>query len=718
MPIKEKVFECMVKNNMFRKNYVSVINKLSKMLKLNKKVIVNALKDLQQEQAIKFKNNEFANCRELYTGIFTLSGRNDFGYVTINGINKNFYIKNIDNVSNGDTVALYINNDEVFPCGTIQKVVKRNPKNIFGRIIKTNSGKYLFIPDDTISYGKFIKIPQDELAKTSVNKRCTLTLEKFDEITVQTNDSYGTISQVFGLAGDPIVENVVIAKSHGFVKEFRSSIMQEAKLIPNKVLENELKNRLDLRDKKFVTIDPATCKDMDDAVYIEKQPFGYTIYTAIADVGHYVKLNSEIDNEAFRRGTSCYLGDGVYPMLPESLSNEICSLEEKKDRLVKITIVDMDKNGKILNYSINSGVINSKHKLSYNIADDIHFNVNNAQNAYKDIKNEINLMFEASDILVKLRAKRGSLFIESKEPTFKLNETKTEVLDVTDDHSQLKSTKIIESFMILTNEIVGRYFTEHNLDTLFRTHAKPTKSSIDELNAILQVFNFEPIDGSSLSYQKLLKNIKGNKYEDYLTTMILRSMQKAVYQPENIGHFGLASTEYIHFTSPIRRYPDLVTHRILSAYQNKKGYLPTFEQLNEIGKHLSEREQQAQKAEIESNKLMIAMWAENHINEIFSGKISEVLDTGLIVSNGVIEIFIPVYDLSQNKYGSYKLNETKTALVNEKINHQYQIADDIKFKIIGTSRVERKVLATTDLDKVALQTKNTTIDTYEDEITR
>lgn len=716
MPIKEKVFDLMVRNNMFRKNYVAVINQLSKSLKVTKKVIVSALQELQKEKSIAFKTKEFTNCRQLVNGIFTSSVKDDFGFVRIDGINENFYVKSSDNVTNGDTVAVYINNDKKFPCATIQKIVKKNKQNVYGRIIKTSNEKYLFIPDDKEVYGKFINIPQDELAKNSVNKKCCLTLENFDENTVINNDSYGTINQVYGLAGDPIVENVVIAKHHGFVKEFKQPVLQETKFIPNKVLENELKNRLDLRDKKFVTIDPATCKDMDDAVYIEKQPFGYRIYTAIADVEHYVKLNSEIDNEAFKRGTSCYLGDGVYPMLPECLSNEICSLEENKDRLAKITIVDMDKNGKILDYSINSGVINSKHKLSYNIADDIHFNNNNAQITYSDVKNEIDLMFEASDILVNLRKKRGCLFIESKEPTFKLDDTKTKILEVTDEHSLLKSTKIIESFMILTNEIVGHYFTVNNLDTLFRTHSQPTKSSLKELNEILQNFNFPPVEGTSISYQKLLKQIKGNEYEEYLTKMILRSMQKAIYQPDNIGHFGLASSEYIHFTSPIRRYPDLVTHRILTSHQSQKGYFPSYEQLFAIGQHLSEREKQAQEAENESNKLMIAMWAENNINKIFDGKISEILETGIVVNNGVIEVFIPISDLSQNKYGSYKINETKTALVNDKINHQYKIADTLKFKIIEANRINKKVYATTDLEKVAQKNTNVTEQMCEDEL--
>ena len=686
MQLKDKIFDIMVEENLFGKNFISAINKVSKLLNKNSKIIVDELQKLKEEGSLKFNKKKFINNRHLYKGVYYSSGSN-LGYVEIDGFDKKFVVENNNIALNGDIVEVYVNDNEALPRATVFRVVEKNKKNIIGRIVETSSGVVAFIPDKK-AFGEIIAIQQDEVSKNAIGHKCIINILNSNDNTI----SIGKIEKILGLAGDPITENVSIAHKYGFEKEFSQKVMNEVKYLPKSVSEDDCKNRLDLRNKKFVTIDPETCKDMDDAVYIEKTKNGYKIYIAIADVAHYVKLNSEIDKEAFKRGTSDYLGDGVYPMLPEELSNDICSLNEKVDRLVRATIVDIDNNGKVLDYKLAPAVINSRHKLSYDVADDIHFNRNGADITYSDVKNQIDMMFKASDILVKVRKDRGALVIESEEPTFKLDFTKTKILDLTNHHADLESTKIIESFMILNNEVIGKYFIDNNVFTMFRIHEKPLPSQIDELNEILKLFNLGYVEANSLSYQKISEKIKGDKYEQYLTVKILKSMQKAVYSPQTIGHFGLASKNYLHFTSPIRRYADLIVHRILNSLETDKKYMPTLETLEFMGKHISEREKNAKDSEVESNKFMYTMWAENQINKELEGQIFDFTQNGVIIKYNLVEVFIPYSNFDKITTGGYKLNKTNTIILNKLTGKKYKIGDNIKFKIVSANKTDRTIL--------------------------
>lgn len=699
MNLKDKIYEQLVESNLFNKNYNSVITKLSQKFKKNKTLIANALKELVNEKSIKVKGKTFVNTRQLVNGIFH-SLRDNKGIVEVKELNTQFTVNNIKNALEGDTVQIYVNPQSSRPTAVMNKIVKHNKLNIVGRVILTRFNTYAFLPDDKKICSAVI-IPQDDFAKECVGKKCVVTLDSNNIIPGAV--PCGNVTSVFGLAGDPIAENVAIAYSHGFVKEFKRDILNEIKDINSTVQPGELVNRIDLRDKDVISIDPIGCKDKDDAVFVEKTANGYRVYVAIADVSYYVKLNSLVDQEAYDRGTSCYLGDGVYPMLPEQLSNGICSLNENVDRLVKVAIIDLDNQGKVLNYDLSNGVINIKHGLSYEDAEEIHFNRNNKQILYSDIKNQIDLMFEVSDLLTKQRVARGALDFETQQPEYKLDDTKTKVVEVSGEHSKLKSTEIIESFMILANEVVGDFFIKNGIDTLFRTHAEPQKAKISEVNEILDEFGLAPLIPTPRGYQKTIREIQNHEQSEFLTQKILRTMEKAKYSPDPIGHFGLGSDTYLHFTSPIRRYPDLITHRILDALINHKDYRPTFEQLEVNGFHLSNRELEAQNAERESNKLMAAIWAEDHIGEIFNGKIFEIMDDGVIVKDGLVEMFIPMGDLTFGTSRRLAPNDTYTKLIDSKSKFEYCIGDKLKFKIIDANRTTRKITATTDLQKVVIK---------------
>ena len=699
---KQQVYNALLENNLFDKNINSVITFLSKILKTSIKAVTDILYQLKADKAINIKDNKkVVNLKQAVIGTFHAL-RDNTGLVKVEGYETEFFVENPKDALEGDTVKVYISSEDEKPTAKIEKIEKRNKRNITGRVIRTHKGVYTFIPDNK-QYGDRIVIPQDETSMLALDKKCCLTLDStFNNSSLYASLGGGKITHIFGLAGDPIAENVSIAYSYGFVKYFDEDVMKEANSIPTTVLESEIEGRLDLREHNFFTIDPRTCKDMDDAVCVEKTKTGYRVYVAIADVSHYVSKGSKIDNEAYSRGTSCYLGDGVYPMLPEILSNGICSLNENVDRLVKVVIVDLDKAGKITKYKIDSAVINSRHKLSYNDADDIHFNREDAHIKYSDVKDNIDLMFLISDILTKKRTKRGALDFANEESKFKLDDTKTNVLEVFDEHSLLESTKIIESFMILANEVVAYHFLKKEVDALFRTHKAPLLSKLNELNEVLDEFGYEPVEPTSQSYQKIIEAIKDDPNRDYLTTKILRSMDKAIYSAECTGHFGLASDNYLHFTSPIRRYPDLIVHRIIDYMIKNPKMLPTFDQLEIAGIHLSDREQCAKDAEIESNKLMKAIWAENHVGEVFHGKIFDILENGIIVKSGLVEMFIPFSDLLRNKKETFIPNHSNTKLIGNKSGFEYRIGDKLDFKILIADRISRKITATTDLQKEVL----------------
>ena len=683
MDVKNKVYEQLVVQKLFGKNYFSAFTKVSKSLNLNSTVILQAFNELLKEKIIKLNKKHYTNNLQPTQGIICGKGNNLY-LETSNNILIPITNKNDANI--GDTVSAYALNNKQKQIAIVEKVLERKEEFIYGRVIKLNSGAIVLVCDDNKDK---ILLAYDEHSINSIGKKVCVKLDKISNNITQIRT--GSIVKVFGFANDPIVENVVIAAKHGFVKQFNNKVESELDNILDYVTKDEIENRIDLRKLKFVTIDPSTCKDMDDAVYVERTKNGYKILTAIADVGHYVALNSEIDKEAYKRGTSCYLGDGVYPMLPEKLSNGICSLNENVDRLAIVTAIDIDKDGNLIRYSIKPAVINSKHKLSYEVADKIHLGDDNLGQKFSDIKPQIDMMFEISDILVNQRRNRGALFVNSNEADFKLDETKTIVTEI-ENHSNLLSTKIIESFMLLTNEAIGDFFTKNNLDTLFRVHLAPNIAQIDELNEILQQFNLPKVDFSVRSYQRICDLVKGENYEEYITIQLLKSLQKATYSPLNQGHFGLASKDYIQFTSPIRRYPDLVAHRILSSYLSNKNYLPSSERLMLMGLHLSKREQDAKDAEQESNALMNTIWAEQHIGDKFVAKIYDITHNKIIAKCGLVSFVIPMHDI--NKYG-YKF-DGKTRYLKKFPDKYLRIADQLPIVITKADRTNKEITAHCD----------------------
>lgn len=704
MELKEKVYLKLLTNSLFDNDVKTAVIRISNMFHISEKAVADALKQLLLEKRIYFSNKDklIKNLVPTKKGIFKDTTKS-FGYVNVDGESQDYYVSNKNNAMHEDVVEVaFLNNSKGKKECFILKVIERKAKIVMGQVAKSKND-YVFIPDNLNISQKLI-LRQDEQAKLALGKKVAYTIDYFDNSNLG-NYCFGHVSKIFGKAGDPIVENQAIAFEFGFVKDFSNEIEMEVAKISKNISNSELSKRVDLRHLPFVTIDPYDCKDKDDAVYVEKIENGFRAFVAIADVSHYVKKGSLVDQEAYNRGTSCYLGDGVYPMLPEKLSNDICSLNEGVDKLALTAVVDVDLNGNIKKYDIIESVIKIKHCLSYEVVEDIYLNKNNARKEFSDIVNNIDILYQINEILSKNRRGRGELNFVSNEPTFKFDKTKTNVKEVLDKNN-LQSKKVIESLMILANEAVGLFFIKNNFPTLFRIHDKPNEEKIEKYSPIFDLLGLD-FDGdvSSEGIQNLLRQIKGHPSEQFINDTILRCMSKAKYHPDNIGHYGLGSKNYIHFTSPIRRYPDTLVHRQIHEIIATKKTSLSLEELYKIGSHLTDREGKADSAERMSDNLLMTIWAENHINEVFECKIVCFDNNFMKLKYGLVEFKLPYSELSNNSLG-FKTNESKVILKNLLSGKEYKVGDSVKVKIISTDRNSRTIITSTDLQKEKTLNKN------------
>ncbi|MEG1499824.1 MAG: RNB domain-containing ribonuclease, partial [Clostridia bacterium] len=490
MEIKETIYEFISANGLFNEHYQTVIYRICSGLKLGQQTVKSALSSLHEDKRIKVQKDGdriiVADGGVVFKGTVSCRPNSRYAHIVVAGQTEDIYVADKKDALNGDIVKVGYSFRNGKKEAFIVEIVERKNLLAIGTIVKASDGVVSFVPDDKSLSGK-IFLNQTTNLNSMIGQKVSLKLTYVNSKVFKNKSSNmicGQIDKVIGLAGDPITENRAIALLYGFSKEFPGNVVSEAQQLPNKLRKEDYFGCEDFRDLNFVTIDPKTCKDMDDATYVEKTKNGYKIFVAIADVAHFVPENSEMYKEAKKRGTSCYLGDGVYPMYHEYLTNGICSLVEGDDRRVVCMIGEIDNNGKLQKYEIKRAVINSKHKLSNEDADEIYFCTNGKEKEFADIKNIIDLSFEASDVLAAMRKKRGAIAICSKEPSFVLDETKTKVLDV-ENSAELKSTKIIESFMVLANEISARFFIENAIPALYRVDDLPDEEKINTLRIVL-----------------------------------------------------------------------------------------------------------------------------------------------------------------------------------------------------------------------------------------
>ncbi len=573
--------------------------------------------------------------------------------------------------------------------GRVAQILKRGFEVVVGILSITDRGVATVLPDDRRFADSVFVAPTDVNGAPSGSKVVLDIIDYPSNIKM----ARGRVREILGDPNDARVTTLSIIRSFNLIEEFPADVEAEAKAVSKPVSEENTTGRKDYRDKLIITIDGDDAKDFDDAISIEKDGDEYNLGVYIADVSHYVREGSKIDEEAFKRGTSVYFPDHVLPMLPVELSNGICSLNPNEDRFVLAVEMRVNTAGKILSYEIHKGIIRSSYRMTYKKVTKILQGDKTLNAEYKDLAPMIFTMAELAKILITRRNNAGQLDFDIPEPEIILNDDGT-VADVHKKPREL-SDRIIEQFMVLTNEVVAKHFDDMKVPFVYRVHETPTTQKMSSFRAFAGSlglkFSASGKQPSPKDFQVLLKQAQGQDYSTALSKVMLRSMQKARYETENLGHFGLALRDYCHFTSPIRRYPDLTIHRIISEIieggmtQKKLKFFENF--VISSAEQSSTTERVAEEAERTVDAQKETEFMQTKIGEVFDGTISGVTPNGFFVElDNTIEGFVSVSRLPQ---GRYEYNESRYMLAG--MGKVYKIGDKISIRVVSADVVLRHI---------------------------
>lgn len=609
-----------------------------------------------------------------------------FGFIIINKDIKDVYVneKNINGAQDGDLVLFeYLNKDKERPEGRIIKTIKRNYEPLVGEVILVD-GEYFVKPDKK---GANIYIPRDNLNGAVEGHKVVVT-------PLKEGNRVGKITKIIGHKNDVGVDILSFVYEYNFSPSFPDEVVEELDDIPSYLTEEEINKELssgrrDLRSEEIFTIDGSDTKDIDDAISLSKlDDCKYKLGVHIADVSYYVKEGTKLDDEAYFRGTSVYLVDRVLPMLPHKLSNGICSLNENEDRFAFSCEMIIDDKGDIGHYEIFKSIIRSRKKMTYEEVNKI-LEENTTSEDYKPFEKTLLLMNELSKILRKKMIRRGYIEFESTEAKIKVDENchPTHI----ESRVQRSGEELIENFMIAANETVASSIYYKNLPGIYRVHDKPDEKRLGEFMKFLSLHGYVVNGKNKIDNPKDLQHILSQLEEvpevRVLHDMAIRSQAKAVYSDINIGHFGLGSKCYSHFTSPIRRYPDLILHRLLKDYNYNYSDRIISERKEELPiecEHCSIREQEAQNCERDVDKMKKAEYMMDHIGEVYDGIISGVQEFGFFVElENTIEGLVKAESI---KGDYYVFDNDLMALIGKKSKKKYSFGDKVKVKVIRADK--------------------------------
>lgn len=650
----------------------------------------NFLEELEEDGYIgKTKKGKIASPKSMgyFVGKF-VSHRKGFGFVESDEeYTQDLFIPaaDVNGAMHNDRVVAEITKpatDERRAEGAIIKVLEREITKVVGEFQSNKT--FGFVIADEKKFNQDIYIPKKYFSGAKDGDKVVVQITIWPQAGRKPE---GKIIEVLGPKGEKEVEILSIIRAHGLPEEFPKKVLEEAQKVAVPISQEEIDRRLDIRDLNIFTIDGEDAKDLDDAISIERLSNGnFKLGVHIADVTHYVHEKSKLDKEALKRATSVYLVDTVIPMLPKTLSNGVCSLNPHEDKLTLSVFMEIDRKGNVKQYDIKETIINSKARMTYTeVSDILEHDDEELKAKYSHVVEEFKIAEVLAKILMERRNRRGAIDFDFPEAKIILT-PEGKVSDIKEYERRI-SNRIIEEFMLITNETVAEHYFWLNIPFVYRIHETPSAEKMQELGKFVSTFGYtikgdlEEVHPKSL--QSIISAIKGKREEEAISTIMLRSLKQARYSPECSGHFGLAAQYYSHFTSPIRRYPDLQIHRIMKEHLNNKINKKRQEQLVNIVDYAStqssERERAADLAERDVKDYYKAVYMEDKVGEEFDGVVSSVTSFGMF-----IELPNTVEGLSRlaNMGDDYYIYDEMTyTIIGERTRKTYRIGDPVRIKV-------------------------------------
>lgn len=685
--MKEKILE-ILKEETKGQNINEINNKLHLRGMEEITELEDNLKELVTEGILHMsKNREYmlmSNTKSLKVGKLRIN-KNGNGFVECEPEDIFVHSNDLNGAINGDFVEVEIKTrlNDPEPEGYIRNILKRDLKNVVGEMVKDKK-TLAFKPDDE-KLNIAVKLTKESMKGCVEGHKVIISIIK--EIGNRT--FLGKVEKIIGHKNDPGVDILTIAAKHSIETEFSEEVKRELKNIPDEVCENDLIGRTDLTKEMIFTIDGDDTKDIDDAISVKRDGKNYVLGVHIADVSNYVKVGSALYDSAFSRGTSSYLADTVIPMIPHQLSNGICSLNPEVIRLTISCVMTIDGNGKVISYDIFPSYIKSRKQMTYKNVNKI-LDENIIPEGYGEFADTLKLMHELSKILRQEKINRGYIDFGIDEAKV-IQDENGKAIDIV-KRIQGTGEKLIEDFMIAANETVATHISNLDLPFIYRVHDLPNAEKIEDFSNLIKQMGYQIHTNlnkiTPFTMQKLLNEFRDKDEFVILSDMLLRSMKKAIYSTNNIGHFGLASKNYTHFTSPIRRFPDLTVHRLLRTYLFENRI--DMETINfnakyliDVADHSSETEVNSVEAERDVLDMKMAEYMESHIGEEYEGIISGVTNFGMFVElDNLIEGLVHISTLD----GFYTYVPEMLSLISANKKNKYRIGDKVKIIVTNANK--------------------------------